>query len=238
MDGRPGVLFQRVYKCGFCQLMLKSYVIRKGRFTDAQKKAYDSLNERFMIPFADNKLDFPATFGNAGSITLEIGFGSGFATAEIAQANPDKNYLGVEVHRPGIGRLLWEIEKRSLDNIRIIEYDAVGVTEKMIPAGSLDAIHIFFPDPWPKKKHHKRRLIQRPFTSSLAQCLKLGGYLYMVTDWEDYALFALEELSACAVLKNAYENFAAAQNWRPQTKFEQKGIAKEHEIRELFFTRI
>jgi tRNA (guanine-N7-)-methyltransferase len=217
--------------------MLKSYVIRKGRFTDAQKKAYDSLCDDFVLPFTDNKLDFTAIFGNSAGVILEIGFGSGFATAEIAQANPDKNYLGVEVHRPGIGRLLWEIEKRSIDNIRIIEYDAAAVTEKMIPACSLDGIHIFFPDPWPKKRHHKRRLIQRPFVFTLAQCLKPDGYLYMVTDWEEYALCALEELSFCTSLKNAYENFAVPQGWRPQTKFEQKGLAKDHKIRELFFIR-
>jgi tRNA (guanine-N7-)-methyltransferase len=217
--------------------MLKSYVIRKGRFTDAQKKAYDSLCDNFMIPFADAELDFPAIFGNSAGVTLEIGFGSGFATAEIAQANPSKNYLGVEVHRPGIGRLLWEIEKRSLENIRIVEYDAAAVTEKMIPACSLDAVHVFFPDPWPKKRHHKRRLIQRPFAFTLAQCLKPGGYLYMVTDWEDYAICALEALSSCTSLKNAYENFAVPQNWRPKTKFEQKGLAKDHKIRELFFIR-
>jgi tRNA (guanine-N7-)-methyltransferase len=216
--------------------MLKSYVIRKGHFTDAQKKAYDLLYDKFMIPFADNMLDFPKIFGDSAGVTLEIGFGSGFATAEIAQANPDKNYLGVEVHRPGIGKLLWEIERRSLDNIRIIEYDAAFVAEKMIPANSLDAVHIFFPDPWPKKRHHKRRLIQSPFTDSLARRLKPGGYLYMVTDWEDYAVNALSSLASCPFLKNAYEDFAVGQNWRPKTKFEQKGLAKDHKIRELFFT--
>ena len=218
--------------------MLKSYVIRKGHFTDAQKKAYDSLYEKYMIPFADNALDFARLFGNCAGVTLEIGFGSGFATAGIAQANPGKNYLGVEVHRPGIGKLLWEIEKRSLENIRIIEYDAAAVTEKMIPANSLDAIHVFFPDPWPKKRHHKRRLIQAPFTFTLARRLKPGGYLYMVTDWEDYAVSALESLASCPSLKNAFEDFAVAQEWRPKTKFEQKGLAKDHKIRELFFIRV
>jgi tRNA (guanine-N7-)-methyltransferase len=218
--------------------MLKSYVIRKGHFTDAQKKAYDSLYEKYMIPFADNKLDFQNIFGNSAGVTLEIGFGSGFATAQIAQVNPDKNYLGVEVHRPGIGKLLWEIEKRSLENIRIIEYDAAAVTEKMIPENSLEAIHIFFPDPWPKKRHHKRRLIQNPFTLSLAGRLKPGGYLYMVTDWEDYAVFALESLALCPSLKNTCEDFAVPRDWRPKTKFEQKGLAKDHKIRELFFIRV
>jgi len=217
--------------------MLKSYVIRSGHFTDAQKKAYVSLAEKFVIPFTEEKIDFRKLFANNGNVTLEIGFGMGVTTAEIAQANPNKNYIGIEVHRPGIGRLLWEIEKRSLSNIRIIEYDAVYAVEKMIPQDSLEAIHIFFPDPWPKKRHRKRRLVQRPFTETLANCLRHGGYLYMVTDWEDYALHALEELTATAALKNAYEGFAPPQKWRPVTKFEQKGLTKEHVIREIYFLR-
>jgi tRNA (guanine-N7-)-methyltransferase len=217
--------------------MIKSYVIRKGRFTEAQKKAYDDLSEKFIIPFTEEHLDFGAVFSNTRGVTLEIGFGMGLATAIIAQENADKNYLGVEVHRPGVGRLLWEIQNRALCNIRIIEHDAVSVVEKMIPEGSLDAVHIFFPDPWPKKKHRKRRLIQRPFTEELASLLKKDGYLYMVTDWEDYALHALEELSASASLRNKYPSFAEQQKWRPRTKFEQKGLDKDHVIRELFFVK-
>jgi len=217
--------------------MLKSYVIRTGRYTTAQKKAYEKSCEKYLIPFSDKEIDYKKLFENENGVTLEIGFGMGDATALVAQANLDKNYIGIEVHRPGIGHLLWEIEKRALCNIRIIEYDAVSVMEKMIPKVSLDAIHIFFPDPWPKKRHRKRRLIQRPFTETLSACLKQGGYLYMVTDWEDYALHALEELNAAACLKNAYENFAPSQSWRPLTKFEQKGIKKEHVIRELYFLK-
>ncbi|MCL2758853.1 MAG: tRNA (guanosine(46)-N7)-methyltransferase TrmB [Treponema sp.] len=216
--------------------MLKSYVIRAGRYTDAQKNAYDSLSGQFLIPYKEEYLNLNQVFGSE-NVTMEIGFGMGFTTAEIAQFNPDKNYIGVEVHRPGIGKLLWEIEKRSLSNIRIIEYDAAYVALKMIPPGSLEAIHIFFPDPWPKKRHHKRRLVQRPFTQTLANCLKPGGYLYMVTDWEDYANFALDELSATSGLHNAYNGFAAPQEWRPGTKFEQKGLAKDHVIRELYFVK-
>lgn len=217
--------------------MLKSYVLRAGRFTDAQKKAYDLLADNFCIPFCDKQIDFNNVFGNTNNVILEIGFGSGFATAEIAQANPDKNYLGVEVHRPGIGRLLWEIDKRNLVNIRIIEYDVVCVAGDMIPNSSLDAVHIFFPDPWQKKRHRKRRLVQRPFTETLADCLKPGGYIYMATDWEDYAVHALEELTATVGLRNNYDDFAVAQSWRPVTKFERKGIAKEHIVRELFFVK-
>ena len=208
--------------------MNKSYVIRAGRFTDAQKNAYDKLSEKFIIPFSEEKI-------NSNNTIMEIGFGMGIATAAIAQANPDKNYLGIEVHRPGIGRLLWEIEKKALSNIRIIEFDAVQVVEHMIQPASLEGIHLFFPDPWPKKRHHKRRLIQRPFTEKLASCLKPGGYLYMVTDWEDYAFFALEELNATIGLKNEYNDFAPPQEWRPKTKFENKGLAKGHAIKELLF---
>ena len=227
--------------------MIKSYVIRKGRFTEAQRKAYLELSDRFIIPVSDKqkddpcisqeKLDFNAVFKNKNGVTLEIGFGSGLATAIIAQENNERNFLGIEVHKPGIGRLLWEIEKRSLVNIRIIEYDAVFVVQNMIPLKSLDAIHIFFPDPWPKKKHKKRRLIQRPFTDFLAGSLKPGGYLYMVTDWEDYANHALEELNASCELKNAFNDFSPPMIWRPQTRFEQKGIEKDHVIRELYFNK-
>jgi tRNA (guanine-N7-)-methyltransferase len=217
--------------------MIKSYVIRLGHYTAAQKKAYEKLSGAHIIAFSQENLGYEKIFGNKNGVTLEIGFGSGIATAVIASENLDKNYLGIEVHRPGIGRLLWEIKKRGILNIKIIEYDAVQVLEKMIPASSLDAVHVFFPDPWPKKKHRKRRLIQRPFTEKLANCLKHNGYFYMVTDSEDYAHHALEELSACNILKNNYEDFAPPQSWRPRTRFEQKGLEKNHAIRELFFFR-
>ena len=227
--------------------MLKSYVKRTGHFTAAQKNAYDTLSDQFLIPvLMDNqnpsscgceKLDFKKIFFNENNVTLEIGFGSGAATAKIALENPDKNYLGIEVHRPGIGRLLWEIHKNNLSNIRIMECDAAVAVSSMINKNSLDAVHIFFPDPWPKKRHHKRRLIQRPFTNEIVGLLKKGGYLYMVTDWEDYGLFALEELTLTETLKNAYDDFAAPQIWRPKTNFEQKGLDKNHVIRELFFIK-
>jgi tRNA (guanine-N7-)-methyltransferase len=214
---------------------IKSYALRQGRFTDAQRRSYDSLAGQFIVPVAAAPLVFETIFGNSGPVTAEIGFGMGIATAIIAQNNPGGNYLGLEVHRPGIGRLLWEIEQRSLSNIRIIEHDAVEVFETMIPPRSLAAIHLFFPDPWPKKRHHKRRLIKRPFTETLAQKLLPGGYLYMVTDWEDYALQALAELGATSGLSNTGEGFAPPQTWRPRTKFETKGLANNHTVRELLF---
>jgi tRNA (guanine-N7-)-methyltransferase len=217
--------------------MLKSYALRAGRFTDAQKKAYASLSAGFLIHFSEEaeKIDFHAVFGRNAGVTLEIGFGMGEATVAIAEANLGKDYLGVEVFRPGIGRLLWEMERRSVSNIRIIQYDAAAAVEKMIPEGSLEAVHLFFPDPWPKMRHKKRRLVQRPFTDTLARKLSAGGYLYMVTDWEDYALYALSELSASPSLRNAYEDFAPPAHWRPKTKFEQKGLAAGRSIYELYF---
>jgi tRNA (guanine-N7-)-methyltransferase len=215
---------------------IKSYVRRAGRMSDAQKRSYETLAPRYLIPFGPLPLDYERVFGNKNPLIVEIGFGMGIATAEIAAANPEKNYLGIEVHKPGIGRLLWEIERRGAGNIRIIEHDAVEVLEGMIPEGSVTGVHVFFPDPWPKKRHHKRRLITRPFTELLARRLCPGGYLYMVTDWEDYGDWALGELSATAGLANSCEGFAPRRPWRPLTKFEKKGLLKNHLVRELYFT--
>ena len=216
---------------------IRSFVLRTGRKTAAQMRAYDSLAEQFVIPFENRELDFNGIFGNNNPVTAEIGFGMGGATAVIAANNPEKNYIGIEVHRPGIGKLLWEIERRTLSNIRIIEYDAVLVFERMIPPGSLEGIHLFFPDPWPKKRHHKRRLVKRPFTGTLASRLQSGAYLYMVTDWEDYASWALAELEATGALVNSCSGFSLPQSWRPRTRFEAKGLEKNHEVRELFFEK-
>ena len=230
---------------------IKSYVLRSGRVSAAQKRAYDESFPRYRVPPSAALLDYAALFGNSHPVTVEIGFGMGRATARIALENPDRNYMGIEVHKPGIGRLLWEIEKLSLANIRIIEQDAVETLEKMIKADSVAAFHVFFPDPWPKKRHHKRRLISRPFTGLLAEKLRPGAYIYMVTDSEDYARWALAELSATAKLRNPYRTppaaesgvpnvppgFAPPQPWRPRTEFEAKGLAKGHKIWELYFVK-
>ena len=216
---------------------IRSFVLRSGRETAAQRRSYDSLAPQFIVPFEHKVMDFMAVFGNGNPVIAEIGFGMGTATAVIAGENPANNYLGIEVHRPGVGRLLWEIEQRSLANIRIVEYDAAQVFEKMIPPRSLEGIHLFFPDPWPKKRHHKRRLIQRPFTETLAARLKPRGYVYMVTDWEDYAQWALAELGSTDGLVNTCDGFAEPRAWRPRTSFEQKGLAKAHQVRELYFIR-
>ncbi|MDR1100491.1 MAG: tRNA (guanosine(46)-N7)-methyltransferase TrmB, partial [Treponema sp.] len=213
----------------------KSYVLRAGRMSDAQRRSWETLAPVYCLPFEEGPPDFSLIFGNSKPLIIEIGFGMGIATALIAEKNPGKNYLGLEVHRPGVGRLLWEIAGRELKNIRIIEHDAVEVLEKMIPPASVAGFHIFFPDPWPKKRHHKRRLITRPFTDTLAVKLRPGGYVYMVTDWAHYADWALAELSATPGLVNPYRGFAPPRDWRPQTKFEAKGLAKELQTRELYF---
>ncbi|MDR1046707.1 MAG: tRNA (guanosine(46)-N7)-methyltransferase TrmB [Treponema sp.] len=216
---------------------IKSFVLRSGRTTEAQKRSREKFSPFFCIPFSESLLDFTGVFGNGNPLTVEIGFGMGIATARIAAANPEINYLGIEVFPAGVGRLLWEIESRNLQNVRIIEHDAVEVLSKMIPPSSVAAFHIFFPDPWPKKKHQKRRLIKRPFTGLLTEKLKARGYIYAVSDWEDYALWALAELSATPGLRNNYDGFAPAQAWRPRTKFEEKGLLKGHRVRELYFVK-
>ena len=216
---------------------IKTFVLRAGRMTPTQQKDYQELSGRWCIPYSDGQLNYAQIFNNTNPVTVEIGFGMGKATAIIAADNPDKNYLGLEVHRPGVGKLLGEIRRRNLENIYIVEYDALEVLEKMIPDGSVSGFHIFFPDPWPKKKHHKRRLVQRPNTDLITKKLVPGGYLYMATDWEPYAEFALEQLEQTPGLKNKYQGFSPHQEWRPETRFEEKGLDKNHVIRELFFLR-
>lgn len=216
---------------------IRTFVLRKGHITKAQKQAYEEGAPQWCIPYAPSPLSFTSVFLNTHPVIIEIGFGMGVATAEIAAQHPEINYLGIEVFQAGIGKLLSEIARRGLNNIRIIEHDAIEVLEAMIPEASVAGFHIFFPDPWQKKKHHKRRLLRRPRTNLLAQKLKEGGYLYAVTDWLDYAEEAFTELSLTQGLCSRYETFAPPEPWRPRTKFEQKGLNKEHPITELMFIR-
>ena len=216
---------------------VKTYVLRAGRMTGNEKKSYEELKHVWCIPFEHRTLNFTEIFGNTNPVTFEIGFGMGHATSRLALDNPEMNYIGSEVHVPGVGRLLSDIKKLSIKNLFIIEHDALEILETMIPDESLEAFHIFFPDPWPKKKHHKRRLLQRPRTDLLARKLAPGGYLYFVTDWAEYAESALEELSFTPGLVNKYDGFAPKQEWRPRTKFEQKGLDANREIHELFFLK-
>ena len=216
---------------------IRTYAMRSGRMTDAQKKAYAGQSARLCIPFKDEHLSFAAVFGNENPVTIEVGFGMGQATAEIAQANPAKNYIGIDVYKAGVGRLLSEIERRGLANLRIIEHDALEALEAMIPNSSIAAFHVFFPDPWPKKRHHKRRLMLRPRTELFAQKLAAGGYIFMATDWMAYAEEALVELAATPHLKNAFEGFALPQTWRPKTAFERKAASQGRKTYELIFIK-
>ena len=216
---------------------IKTYVLRKGRMTQAQNRDYADLSPVWCIPFENKKINLIDIFGNTNPVIIEIGFGMGSATAEIAEQNPDINYIGIEVHTPGVGKLLGEIKKRDLKNLYIIEHDALEVLEEMIVDGAVNGFNIFFPDPWPKKRHHKRRLVQRPNTDLLARKLSSNGYIYFVTDWVEYAEFALEELNATQGIHNKYEKFAETQHWRPETKFEKRGKDASRQIAELFFEK-
>ncbi|OJF77602.1 MAG: tRNA (guanosine(46)-N7)-methyltransferase TrmB [Treponema sp. CETP13] len=216
---------------------VQTFVLRKGRMTEGQQRDYETLSGSWCLPFNNLPLNYNSVFDNTNEVTIEIGFGMGHATADLAEKNPDKNYLGLEVHTPGVGRLLGEIRKRQLHNLFIIEHDALEVLQVMIPDNSVQAFHIFFPDPWPKKKHHKRRLMQRNNIDLIVKKLAPGGYLYFVTDWLEYAESTLELLENTANLKNKYQGFAEKQSWRPQTKFERKGLEAERPITELMFIK-
>ena len=215
---------------------IKSYVLRTGKMTIAQKRSYNELSGVYCLQINKEIIDYKKAFGNSNPVIIEIGFGSGIATAQIAEENPEHNYLGIEVYKSGIGKLLWEIQKRGLKNIRIIEGDAAEIV-KLLPKNAAKGFHIFFPDPWPKKRHYKRRLITRPFTDTLAYCLLKKGYIYMTTDWENYADWAMAELLSTPGLVNKFKGFALTQDWRPKTSFEKKGLEKNHKIHELYFLK-
>lgn len=218
---------------------IRTFAIRAGHFTPSERSAYQELLPVYGAEYNKNqRLDFISLFGNKNPVVVEIGFGMGKATAVIAENNPDINYLGLEVHKPGIGKLLGEIKARSLKNIRIIEHDALEVLEDMVDDGCVDAFHVFFPDPWQKKRHFKRRLVQRPRTDLIASKLKKGGYFYFVTDWLPYAEFGLDQLASTPGLKNRYDGFAPRQEWRPETRFEQKGLDANRVISEILFDKI
>jgi tRNA (guanine-N7-)-methyltransferase len=214
---------------------IRSFVLRQGRVSNAQRRAVETLLPTFGIAYAPAPLDLDAAFGRLAPKILEIGFGMGETTAQIALAHPHNDYLGIEVHTPGVGSLLRLIETHALANVRIIQHDAVEVLNHMIAAGSLSAIHIFFPDPWPKKRHHKRRLINPTLVHLLAGRLRPGGYLHLATDWEDYALQMLEVLSAETQLDNSAQNFAARPSYRPLTKFETRGLKLGHRVWDIVF---
>lgn len=219
------------------QRPIRSFVLRQGRTSTAQQRYFDEGMPRWGIPYRVAPLDFASVFDRAAPTILEIGCGMGETTAAIAAAHPGNNYLGIEVHLPGVGNLLKEIGARALTNLRVIRQDAVEVMREMIAPGSLAGIHIYFPDPWPKKRHHKRRLVQTPFVHELAERLAPGGYLHCATDWEEYAQQMLDVLSAEPVLANTAAGFAERPAWRPQTKFETRGLRLGHGVWDVLFTR-
>ncbi|HVK31475.1 MAG TPA: tRNA (guanosine(46)-N7)-methyltransferase TrmB [Burkholderiaceae bacterium] len=217
---------------------VRSYVLRAGRMGSGQTRALADLGPRFVLPFTGQGLDSAQVFGRRAPLIVEIGFGMGQATAAIATARPDDNFLGIEVHEPGVGALLQRIAERNLSNLRIVRHDAVAVLASMIAPGSLAAVHVYFPDPWPKKRHWKRRLIQPPFVALVASRLAPGGLLHCATDWQPYAEQMLEVLSAEPLLVNTADGYAPRPAWRPETKFERRGLALGHGVWDLLFRRV
>jgi len=220
------------------QRRIRSFVLRQGRLTKGQARALETGFPKFGITYEPKLLDLNATFGRSGSKkVLEIGFGMGETTAKIAQTLPDCDFLAAEVHTPGVGALLKLIDESALTNIRVIQHDVVEVLHHMLSDASLDGVHIFFPDPWHKKRHHKRRLIQAEFVKLLCSKLKTGGYLHVATDWQEYAEWVLEVLTAEPQLQNTADDYAIKPSYRPLTKFENRGIKLGHGVWDLVFVR-
>ena len=216
---------------------IRSFVLRQGRMSPAQQRALDTLAPRLCLPYAATPPDLDRVFGRTAPRVLEIGCGMGETTARIAAAMPAVDFIGVEVHGPGVGSLLKQVDEHALANVRVIRHDAVEVVASMIPPHSLAGIHVFFPDPWPKKRHHKRRLLQPAFVHGLALRLAPGGYLHAATDWVEYADAILETFAAEPLLENTADGFAPRPGYRPLTKFEARGLKLGHGVRDLIFRR-
>ncbi len=216
---------------------IRSYVLRQGRTSAAQQRALDLLSVKYAIAFAPQPVDGCAVFGRNAPLVLEIGSGMGETTAAIARAQPGTDFIAIEVHGPGVGSLLNRIEAEQIANLRVIRHDAVDVLEHMVADGSLAGIHLFFPDPWPKKRHHKRRLVQPAFAALAARKLAPGGYLHAATDWPDYAEQMLAVFAAEPLLVNETSGYAPRPAHRPLTKFERRGLGLGHAVHDLVFRR-
>lgn len=230
--GQPGLLRSGGH--------IRSFVLRQGRVSNAQLRYYESMMAAIGVPYVPAPHDLATVFGRSAEVApkiVEIGFGMGETSAQIAAANPDQDYLGIEVHTPGVGSLCKLVAEGGLTNLRIVQHDAVDVLRDMIVPDALAGVHVFFPDPWPKKRHHKRRLIQPPLIALLASRLKPGGYLHCATDWEEYAQQMLEVLSAEPLLENSAAEFAPRPDYRPLTKFEQRGLHLGHGVWDVIFRR-
>lgn len=216
---------------------IRSFVLRQGRMSDAQHRYLAEQMPRIGIPYTEANVDLASIFGREAPKVVEIGFGMGDASAKIAQFLPGTDFVGVEVHGPGVGNLCKLVDLEGIGNIRIIQHDAVEVMRDMIAPDSLDGVHVFFPDPWPKKRHHKRRLIQPAFVNLIASRLKPGGYLHCATDWEEYAEQMLEVLAGETLLENTADDFAPRPDYRPETRFEARGLRLGHGVWDLVFRR-
>jgi tRNA (guanine-N7-)-methyltransferase len=216
---------------------IRSFVTRAGRLSIAQARALEALGPEFCISYKKETLDVDAEFGRTAPTILEIGFGMGETTAKIAAGMPDKNFIGVEVHTPGVGSLLKQIGEQGLSNLRLIQHDAFEVITNMIAPASLAGAHVFFPDPWHKARHNKRRLIQAPFVQLLASRIAPGGYLHCATDWQEYADQMLEVLNGEATLQNTADGFAPRPEYRPVTKFENRGLRLGHGVWDVVFSK-
>ena len=218
--------------------VIRSFVLRQGRVSNAQRRAYEDLLPKYGLPYTKDLLNFEMIYGRKAPRYLEIGSGMGETTVSIARSHPQNDYLAIEVYTPGVGSLLKQIEEFKLTNLRIVQHDAVEVVNNMFPQEYLDGIHIFFPDPWPKLRHHKRRLIQPEFISLLCKHLKPGGYIHVATDWNNYADQILEVMSNELSLTNTARDFVQRPEYRPLTKFEQRGLRLGHKVWDLVFKKI
>lgn len=220
---------------------IKSFVLRQGRLTKAQQHAIDTLWPIYGIDTAESLLDFAQSFGNDHPVTLEIGFGNGETLAQMAKAAPERNFVGIEVHTPGVGHLLHLIQTQQLTNVRILNTDAVDIIKQRMAPNSLDRVQLYFPDPWHKKRHHKRRIVQPEFVQLIAERLKTGGIFHLATDWQDYALHMAEVMNASMAFKTLAKDgsaFSPCPNNRPLTKFEQRGLNLGHGVWDLLYQRV
>lgn len=218
---------------------IRSFIRRQGRATVGQKLALENLWDKYCLSPEQN-FDATQAFGRNAPLIIEIGFGNGASLADMAEANPDMNYLGIEVHRPGVGHLMMLLEQRGINNVRIFHHDAIEILERKIPDHSIAGVHLFFPDPWHKRRHHKRRIVRPSFLDLLNKKLAAGGYFHAATDWKDYAKDMLTTLSADSRLKNTSpsEDYCPRPDYRPLTKFENRGIKLGHGVWDLIFTKI
>ncbi|MGM0564729.1 MAG: tRNA (guanosine(46)-N7)-methyltransferase TrmB [Pseudomonadota bacterium] len=218
---------------------IRSFVLREGRMTPSQQRAMDELWPRYGLD-PGQPLDSEATFGRSAPLTLEIGFGNGESLAQMALDNPDRDFVGIEVHGPGVGHLLLAIEKHGLENVRVYKHDAVEVLQHCIGNGALNRLQLYFPDPWHKKRHHKRRIVQTPFADLVAQKLETGGLWHIATDWAEYAEHCLAVLEPHSAFANTSDEppYIARPEWRPETKFERRGRNKGHGVWDLLYRRL